>query len=102
MDEKIYTITLEDGTQIGNLRLNGNNFISKREIEKSDFEGNLGVVVISDGETEEIHTNMALVQITKMDENYWFVLRDLSKEEIEYAKLRADIDYLAMMADLDF
>ena len=28
MDEKNYTITLEDGTQIENLRMNGNNFIS--------------------------------------------------------------------------
>ena len=28
MDEKIYKITLADGTEIRNLRLNGNNFIS--------------------------------------------------------------------------
>ena len=28
MEEKIYKITLGDGTEISNLKLNGNNFIS--------------------------------------------------------------------------
>ena len=29
MDERIYKITLADGTEIGNLTMNGNNFISE-------------------------------------------------------------------------
>lgn len=102
MDEKIYTITLEDGTQLENLHLNGNNFVSEKKIEPSVFDGKLAKVVISDGETEEVHTNMALVQITKMGKEYWFVLRDIPAEEIANAKLRADLDYLAMMTDVEF
>lgn len=35
MDDKIYKITLSDGTVLDNLRLNGNNFISSSEIDES-------------------------------------------------------------------
>lgn len=101
MEEKIYTITLEDGTQIENLRLNGNNFISDKKINASVFDGNLGKVVISDGEYDETHTNMALVQVTKMGSEYWFILRDIPEDELRNAKLRADLDYLAMMTDVE-
>ena len=46
MDEKIYTVTLADGTTIDNLTLNGNNYISKTKIDKSIFEGNCHSVMI--------------------------------------------------------
>lgn len=40
MDDKIYKITLADGTVIDNLKLNGNNFISPVEIDETIFDGN--------------------------------------------------------------
>lgn len=101
MDEKIYTITLDDGTQIENLRMNGNNFISQEEIDPDIFDGNLATVTINDGEIDEVHENMGLVQVTRMGDEYWFVLRDVPMSEIERAKLRSDLDYLAMMADVE-
>lgn len=101
MDEKIYSVTLSDGTVIDRLRMNGNNFISKDPIDPEMFEGNLAVVVINDGETEETRKNMELVQVTRMGEEYWFVLRDVPASEIANAKLRSDLDYLAMMADVE-
>lgn len=100
--EKIYTITLADGTIIKNLRLNGNNYISLTPVFKSTFEYNLSTVVISDGETETTYHNMDLVQVVPMPHNeYWFILRELSDKEIADAKLRADVDYIAMMADVE-
>lgn len=101
MEEKTYTITLSDGTVIGDLRLNGNNFISKTQINPEIFDGNLATVVISDGEMEETHENMGLVQVTKMGEEYWFILRDIPASEIENARLRSDIDYVMMMTDIE-
>lgn len=101
MDEKIYTITLEDGTQIENLRLNGNNFISQEQINPEIFDGNLEKVTINDGENDEVHENMGLVQVTQMGDEYWFVLRDIPASEIANKKLRSDLDYLAMMADVE-
>lgn len=101
MNEKNYTITLEDRTKIENLRLNGNNFISQEQINPEIFDGNLGEVTINDGENNEVHKNMGLVQVTQMGEEYWFVLRDVPASEIANAKLRSDLDYLAMMADVE-
>ena len=40
MEDKIYKITLGDGTEISNLKLNGNNFISTEKIEESAFADN--------------------------------------------------------------
>lgn len=102
MDEKIYKITLADGTEISNLTLNGNNFISQEPISESIFDGNLSEVVINDGEHDEAHTNMELIQITQMGDEYWFVLADIPKERLERDQMRADIDYIAMMTDVEF
>ena len=49
MEDKIYKITLGDGTEISNLKLNGNNFISTEKIEESAFADNCSPVTISDG-----------------------------------------------------
>ena len=61
MDDKIYKITLADGTVIDNLKLNGNNFISPVEIDETIFDGNCLNVTINDGEKDDVHTNMELV-----------------------------------------
>lgn len=58
-------------------------------------------MTISDGETEATYENMELVQITKVGTTYWFVLRELSAQEINDAKTQANIEYIAMMADID-
>ena len=69
---------------------------------EATFEGNLSHVVItdSDGNVEE-HDNMALVQIIKVGKKYWFVLRELTVQEIRDAKIQANIEYIAMMSDID-
>lgn len=83
MDDKIYKITLGNGNVIGNLKLNGNNFISSTEIDKAVFSGNLSKVIINDGVQDEVHRNMDLIHVTKMsDSEYWFALRDVSEQEI--------------------
>lgn len=96
-----YTITLADGTAIEDLSLNGNNFISNKKLTESSFT-DLSRVTITDedGKSEE-RDNMELVQIVKSGKEYWFVLRELSPQEIRDAKIQADIEYLAMMADVE-
>ena len=44
---------------------------------------------------------MELVQITEMGDDYWFVLRDISKAEMEKIKMQSDIEYIAMMAGVE-
>jgi len=101
MDKKIYAITLADGTEIQNLRMNGNNFISDIPIDASIFEGNCSPVMISADNNNEVHESMELVQITPVGEEYWFVLRDLTESELEKIKMQSDIEYVAMMTGVE-
>ena len=101
MDDKVYSVTLADGTIIENLRLNGNNFVSDAPIDKSIFDGNCHSVMISDGESEVVYENMECVQVTQMGDEYWFVLRELSSAELAAAKLQSDIEYIALMCDVE-
>lgn len=99
--QKIYTVTLADGTVIPDLTLNGNNFVSKKKVTPDLFDGNLSKVVIDDGDYEETHGPMELIQIQQWEGDWYFILADIPKEKLELMKLRADIDYVGMMADVD-
>ena len=101
MDEKKYSVTLADGTVLEDLTLNGNNYVSKVPIDKTIFDGNCYSVTVSDGEQEETQENMECVQVTQMGEEFWFVLRKLSEEELTNAKIRSDIEYIALMCDVE-
>ena len=90
-------ITLSNGTVLDNLGLNGNNYITQEEITEETFADGLAPVIINDEE----HPQMELVQIQEHDDGRWFILRDVSAAEIADAKLRADIEYLAMMSDIE-
>lgn len=101
MEEKKYTITLADNTVLDNLTLNGNNFVSKTAVQASLFVGNCSPMTISDGETEEVHEFAELVQVKQYGDEYWMVFRDIPENERKEAKVRSDVDYIAMMTDVD-
>ena len=96
--EKSWKITLSDGTQLKDLKLSGNNYISKTKITEDDFKGKLSKITI---ENETDKTSVELVQIVHYEDGYYFVLRQLSADEIDKIKTKADIEYLAMMTDVD-
>lgn len=102
--EKSFKITLADGTQLKNLKLSGNNYISKTKITEDDFKGKLSKIIIeneTDKTSEELE-HMELVQILDYgDKGYYFVLRQLSQDEIDKLKMQGDIEYLAMMTNTD-
>lgn len=85
----MYTITLSDGTKLENLELNGNNFISEKVLDNAVFEGKLGTVKISDGETEETYTDMVLMSNRVDGERSWFVLGEKSQQEKAMERLNA-------------
>lgn len=100
--DKTYKITLSDGMVIENLKMNGNNFISKNEILEDVFIGNLSSVSIEDSEgTVEVHSNMGLVQVKRYGKEYWFILRDLTEDELIKISQRADLEYVAMMTGVE-
>ena len=101
MDDKRYSITLADGTVLSDLELNGNNYVSKTAVQASLFTGNCSPMTISDGENEEVHEHAELVQVKRYGDEYWMVFRDISVKELREAKVRSDVDYIAMMTDVD-
>lgn len=101
--DKTITITLADGTVLENLGMNGNNFISEEKIEDSVFEDNLDRVEIYDGATEEttILHDAELVQNVKYDEEYWFVFREKSSQELDLEAINdAIIELAEIIGDL--
>lgn len=97
---------MADGTQLKELGLNGNNFISKNKITPEFFNGKLSHVSIEGNSEMDMfgligeHENMQLVQVQKYGEEYWFVLRDLTPQELKDIRTEARLDYIEMMEDL--
>lgn len=77
----MYTITLQDGTKLENLELNGNNYIADGIISDAVFADNLKTVTISDGETTDTYTDMKLVANRVWDGKSWFVLAEKTVQE---------------------
>ncbi len=75
-------------------------------VTEETFEGKLSKVTI-EGTTDEEesvseeHENMELVQIVKYSDGYYFILRDISDIELERMQMQADIEYIAMMSEID-
>lgn len=97
-----YTVILADETTLSNLELNGNNFIYDGNLSENIFSNNLSPVTIinSDG-TEEVHEHMELIQIQRIRGLWWFILNDVPSDKLQLARMRSDVDYIAMMTDVD-
>lgn len=95
------TIVLSDGTRITDVYKNGDNFIADFAIDEDTFKNKLSPVTIIEDEEETVHQHMRLVQIKQYGNEYWFVLSDISDEELKLMQIRADIDFIAMMEDID-
>lgn len=99
--ETLYTITLADGTTLENLRLNGNNYISKDEVDPDIFTDNCSPLTISDGENAETHAHAECVACRedKIEGGWWIVFRDIPQKELEERELKQIIeDHEAVLA----
>lgn len=65
------------------------------------FDGKLSKITATDGDSTLEWNNAELVQITHPDSRWWFVLRELSSEELFRATTKAKLDYLALVTDTD-
>ena len=103
METKTYSITLTDGTILNDLKLINGSFYSEQPITADIFKNNLTNVTISGGEITEIHKQMNLVNdfVFQTNNSWHFTLSDVSEEEIKMNKLRSDLEYWAMMSDIE-
>ena len=96
----MYSIKLADGTELQNLELNGNNFISDTVIGDEVFNGNLETVVITDENGSTEYHNMKLIQNKTYGTQSWFVLVEKTKGELEKENLyqiSADLTEVVLM-----
>lgn len=101
METGMFKITLADGTILDSLRLNGNNYISPTKLTEDVFTDNLKHVTIEGPDGIQEFDDLELVQIKKYGNEYWFVLRQLSDQELRDLKMQANIEYIAMLTDID-
>ena len=79
----MYKITLNDGTTLENLELNGNNFIAAAVVDDAVFKDNMAAVTITDmesGSTEQIEDGVLLSNIVR-DGKSWLVLGQKTPEQ---------------------
>ena len=96
-DNKIYEVELADGTTISNLTMDGNNLVSETEITRDMFEGNTSTVTITAEDYERVINNARLGFLQPSGGKWYFDIWETPITE----KLQGDVEYLAMMADID-
>lgn len=96
-----YSIKLADGKVLTGFTKNGDNFVSKEQVDESIFEDNLAVMTVSDGETETTYHNVELIQQVEYADGWYLAFRELTAQELRDIEINAKIEYIAMMADVD-
>ena len=91
-------IAFADGTSI-NAELNGDSYITDT---KPDFPDDLSTVTITGPKTNVTIENARIVTCASVDGRFWFAILPTPQKEIETVKLRADLDFLAAMVDVEF
>lgn len=100
-DESIYTITLADGTEIKNLKKNVDCFVSSEKIDESIFVGNTSPVVISNGTINVTYEHAYEPKVSEINGEYYFAVQDIPRQQVEILELKSQLDFMAMMSDID-
>ena len=94
----MYKITLANGTEIGNLELNGNNYISPTAVDSAVFDGNMETVTIADvdsGDTRQITDGVLLSNIVRGGRS-WLVIGQKSAEQKQQEAVDAAVTDLQL------
>jgi hypothetical protein len=79
----MHRVTLQDGTVLDGLTLNGNNYISDTIIDSDVFADNLATVEISDGKKSQVYEDMKLIANQMHDGKSWFILAEKTLQDKE-------------------
>ena len=93
-------IILNNGNEINNLTLNGNNYISNNVLLDDIFTDGLSIVTVIDGDISTEYKDMKLIQNIVLDDKSWFILAEKTQEEILKERLKSTEDALMILMDL--
>ena len=106
----MYTLTLNDGTKIEGLALDGNRLISSQPVTFSQLAGKLNPAVISGTKDESdsedtlmmegTHPHMEAAYIREINGKYYIALNDIPNEKWDIEQLKANQDFIAMMSGI--
>lgn len=100
--EPIYMITLSDGTKLGNLHMNGTCYVADRDIPESVFLNNCSPVTIYDGTDTVTYDHMVYQSLKQFEEGkFYFSLRELTSQELFEMRTNSNVEYIAMMSDVE-
>lgn len=92
-------MTLSNGTVLDNLTLNGTNYISEEELTEDMFADGLTEITVEDGENTYTLSTCELEYVRQYGNEWWFVLRELSEDEVKTLNTNAQVIYTALMTD---
>lgn len=91
-------IELSDGSVIQELEVNGSCLISENNIKNELLTDDMLREITIDGVT---YKNVTLVRKWVQDNKIWLALRQKSEDEIWKEQYKSNLDYIAMMTDVD-
>lgn len=65
------------------------------------FANNLSSMTVFDGQVETVYHNVQLVQQVQYPDGWYLAFRELTAQELESLELRAKIEYIAMMTNVE-
>lgn len=99
--KEICSITLSDGRVLDNIEYDGSYFHASDKIDKNIFVGNCSPFSVHIGEEDQLHEHAELAVFRETDNGVHFRFRDLTKKDVQQKKIEANLEYLAMMLDVD-
>lgn len=92
----MYKLTLEDGSVLDGMELNGNCYISDENLSETLFAGNLGTVEVFDGENTKVHHNMVINRLWVDGGKTCIALGEKSQQEIKEDQMNSTITDLQL------
>lgn len=102
-----FDISLANGTSLEGAYMNGSNYVFDHEVDESSFRGLINPVTITahvpgvEEDVVEEHENMFLGGIIEYGGEWYVGLLDTPQDVIDRERTQANIEYIAMMTDVD-
>ena len=104
----MYTLTIEGKNKsftVPNLDMNGNNYVSETKVDTTAWPQTFKFTATDEeGNITESYDHAKLIQQVQYDWDggkWYLAFAPVSQQEIENAELRSQVEYLAMMTDVD-
>lgn len=103
MEERTFTIELSNGGRLTHAKQNGTSYIVDETLEESFFDGGLNTVTLTDEDTGAVSVlvNQTLAYLQHESDGTHIGFRNKTQVEVLEERHQAQIDYIAMMADID-